>query len=90
MAFFQHSKDPNAILDYSIDWSLWLDGDTIDTSVWTVAAGITNAADSSTTTTATIWLSGGTAGTSYTVSNRITTADGRTEDRSMTISVVAR
>ena len=27
------TKDPNAVLDYSVDWAKWLDGDTIATSV---------------------------------------------------------
>ena len=64
-------KDPDATLDYIIDWSEWLDTDTISTSTWTVPTGLTNVSDSNTTTTATIWLSGGTAGQRYTVSNRI-------------------
>ena len=83
-------KDPDATLDYIIDWSEWLDTDTISTSTWTVPTGLTNVSDSNTTTTATIWLSGGTAGQRYTVSNRIVTAAGRTEDRSITIKVRQR
>jgi len=47
-------------------------------------------ADSKTATSATVWLSGGTAGQSYIVTNRITTAAGRTEDRSFTIRVEER
>ena len=83
-------KDQNAILDYRIDWSLWLDGDTISTSTWTLESGITKATDTFTDTITTIWLSGGTLGTTYTVSNRITTANGRTEDRTIEVSVVDR
>ncbi len=80
-------KDPNAILDFGLDWSPWLGADTIATSVWTLPAGITQQSASNTTTTTTIWLSGGTAGTKYLVTNRITTAGGRTDDRTMTINV---
>lgn len=83
-------KDPNAVLDYTIDWSLWLDGDTISTSTWTVGSGIVKDLDTKTATTTTIWLSGGTLATSYTVSNRIVTVAGRTEDRTLTFSIVAR
>jgi hypothetical protein len=83
-------KDPNAVLDYTIDWSTWLEGDTISTSDWTVPTGLTEASDSNTTTTATVWLSGGTAGQEYTVTNRIVTAGGRTEDRSIYIRVEER
>lgn len=82
-----YNKDPDAILDYVIDWSTWLDSDTISTSVWVVPSGITEDSDSNTTTTATIWLSGGTLGTSYSVVNRITTAAGRTDDRTITITI---
>jgi len=84
------TKDPNAVLDYSVDWSRWLDGDTIATSVWTVPAGLTKVSDANTTTKTTAWLSGGTADQSYTVTNRITTTGGRTEDRSFIVKVEER
>jgi fructosamine-3-kinase len=84
------TKDPNAVLDYSIDWTRWLAGDQIAASEWIVASGLTKMADSKTSTSATVWLSGGTAGQSYIVTNRITTAAGRTEDRSFTIRVEER
>jgi hypothetical protein len=84
------TKDPNAVLDYSIDWTRWLAGDQIAASEWIVPSGLTKMADSKTATSATVWLSGGTAGQSYIVTNRITTAAGRTEDRSFTIRVEER
>lgn len=87
----QHfTKDPDAVLDYQIDWSAWLGSDTIATSSWIVPDGITKASDTKTTTTATIWLSGGTLGQSYTLLNRIATAGGRTEDRSIVIGIAER
>jgi hypothetical protein len=43
--------------------------------------------DSATTTTTTVWLSGGTAGYNYKVENRITTVGGRTDDRTLLIRV---
>jgi hypothetical protein len=83
-------KDPSAVLDYKIDWSAWLAGDTIYVSAWTADAGITINSNSNSTTTATVWLSGGTAGTSYAVTNHITTAAGRQDDRSISIQVMAQ
>ena len=83
-------KDPNAVLPYTIDWADWLGSDTISSSTWTVASGITEDSTSSTTTVATILLSGGTSGTSYSVTNRITTAAGLTEDRTIRIDVIER
>jgi len=80
-------KDPNAVLDYVVDWGTWLAGDTIVTSIWTAETGITVVSDTKTATTATVWLSGGTAGSDYNVVNRITTTMGRTDDRTLRIRV---
>lgn len=82
-------KDPDAELDWERDWGPWLApfGDTILSSTWIVPTGITKTDESNTSTTATVWLSGGTAGLRYTVTNRITTVGGRTDDRSMTVFV---
>lgn len=79
-------KDPDATLDYSIDWSAWLDSDVITASAWTLPPDITEAkASTYTDSVATVWLSGGVAGASYEVSNRITTVLGRIDDRTITI-----
>lgn len=80
-------KDPDAVLDYAIDWSDWLDGDTIATSQWVMPSGIVLDSDSKTTLIATAWVSGGTADNTYTLTNRITTAAGRTQDRSIKVPV---
>jgi len=83
-------KDPNAVLEYINDWSDWLNGDTIATSTWTVPTGITKDSSTNTTTTATIWLSGGTVGENYTAVNHIVTTAGRAEDRSLYFTIVQR
>ena len=80
-------KDPDEVLDYQIDWTARLAGDTISTSDWDVEAGITMNSESNTTTTATIWISGGTSGEDYTFTNHIVTADGREEDAQITFVV---
>jgi len=80
-------KDPSAVLDYGFDWSAWLATDTISTSTWTVDAGITQGTTSNTTTTTTVWLSAGTSGTTYKAANRITTAGGRTNERTLYVIV---
>jgi hypothetical protein len=82
-------KDPEAVLDYQINWAAQMtqDSDTISTSVWDAEAGITIDSESETTTAATVWLSGGTAGNSYTVTNTITTAGSRTDERSIEVVV---
>lgn len=85
-------KDPQAVLDWIWDWGdEWLDsGETIVTSVMTVSAGLVLDSSTNSTTTATAWLSGGTAGQPYTVANRITTSVGRVDERTITIRVTNR
>lgn len=81
-------KDPNDVLDYQVDWADWLGADTISTSTWpTIPAGITKGSDSKTTTATTIWLSGGSNGQTYELTNRVVTAGGRTKDMSVSLEV---
>ena len=91
MTTFSASKDPDAVLDYSVDWSTWLDGDTISTSTWTVSGADSDLvidSDTNSTTATTVWLSGGTKNYGYILTNRIVTAAGRTDDRSVTVTMV--
>lgn len=84
-------KDPDSKLDYTVDWTSWLTcGETISTSSWVVETGVTQVSTANTNYAATIWLSGGTAGNEYTVTNRITTSAGRIEDRSFVLFVRER
>ena len=80
-------KDPNAILDYSWDCGPWLDSDTIATSVWIVESPLVPSLDTNTDTTTEVFLAGGEHGSDYTITNRITTTGGRTDDRSFEIRV---
>lgn len=85
-------KDPNAILDYSFDWSLYLTplADSIQTATWIPDTGLTIVSDTKTSTTATAFVSGGTVGDILTLTCRITTVGGRTDDRSITLKIVNR
>ncbi len=85
-------KDPNAVLDYVIDWgeNYLATGETISSVVWTVDTGITEDSVSKTDTTATIWLSGGTAGESYSIACKIVTNQSRTDERTFTVQVEQR
>ncbi len=83
-------KDPDAILDFGHDWSDWLtdsDDDTIATSEWIVPTGITEDSNTHDDTSTTIWLSGGTTGTVYSLVNRIVTVGSRTDDYTMKIKI---
>jgi hypothetical protein len=83
-------QDPDEALDYIRDWSTDLVGDTIATSTWTAPVGITIDDDSNTTTTATVWISGGTLGNDYDVTNRIVTAGGRTLEHTIQFRIRAK
>lgn len=90
-----YQKDPDAVLDFGVDWSAWLDGDTIASSEWLTASPVTTPAltidsDSNSTTATVVWLSAGVAGTTYKITNRIVTTAGRTEDRTLTIVCTQR
>lgn len=95
------TKDPDDVLDYEFNWATagsylndgsasdtgWLQSDTIATSTIIAETGITVDSDSNNTVRAIAWLSGGTAGVDYTVTNRIVTAAARTADRSILVRV---
>ena len=93
-------KDPDAVLDYSQDWTTYLAaGESISSSTWAIeggdAAPVTTALAISGTPSlvgavATAFVSGGTKGQVYTLRNRIVTNQGRTDDRSWTIRVEPR
>lgn len=89
MTLKEFTKDPVAVLDYSFDWSLWLKTDTIATATWT-SNGLVQSSTSISGTITTIWLSGGIAGERYIVTCRITTAGGRTDERSIAINIQER
>ena len=88
-------KSPNAVLDYSEDWSAWLAaGETIASNTVTVDMGLTKqtvvASPGGAATMITVWLAGGTVGTSYLVTVEIVTSSGRTDDRSFRVRCVLR
>lgn len=70
-------------LDYQFDWSAQLVSyaDTIASVAWTVEADLTMGATFHTTTTATIWVSGGTLNHNYAVRCTITTTGNRILER---------
>ena len=86
------TKDPDAVLDYSVDWLLWLAGDQISSSEWILEQGATleKITDTSTTSRTVVWLGGGDKGVTYLVTNRIVTVGGRTDDRTISVKVEDR
>lgn len=70
-------KDKDAKLDYTVDWTAWLDlvADTIDTVEITADAGIVVESIVPSAKKVTIWLSGGIVGVFYSIAVRITTTN---------------
>jgi hypothetical protein len=85
-------KDPDAVLDYTFDWTLYLDDivDTLSSRTIVVPSGITKVSDSIVGKTVVVWLSGGTVGTTYRIVCRIVTVGGRTDDRSIFVKIKDR
>jgi hypothetical protein len=82
--------DPDAVLDYAQPFTLPT-GDTISTATATVETGdVTIDLTSDTDSVVTAWVSGGTVNTDATIRFRITTAQGRTDDRAITLYVRER
>ena len=88
-------KDPNAVLDYTLDWTDWLEplSDTI-ASVSVAVSGVTLDHTTNNSTSVTIWISGGTVGTPGSARVRITTvgtgARPRTDDRTVYFKIKER
>ena len=80
--------DPQAVLDYSVDWERWLaTSETITNVVWTVPSPLTKGAEAATDSRATVWISGGIVGVEARVTCHITTSQGRQDDRSFDLVV---
>jgi hypothetical protein len=91
MALTWPPKDPDEVLDYQVDWSDRLNGDTLSTSVWTISdpALVEDSSEISGDNTI-IWLSAGTLGEAYDLLNRVTTTGGRTMDQTVRLRIKAK
>lgn len=84
------SKDSDEVLDYSLNWSSALAGDTIVTSNWAISdSSLVENHSANTSTSAVIWLEDGTLNQTYTVTNTIVTAAGRTFQQSVNIRILS-
>ena len=83
-------KDPNATKEYNIDYSEWLiDGDTLQSVVWTVPNGIIKEAEDIKpgNQICLIKLSGGSIGQNYLITAHIVTLNGREDDNSFRVII---
>jgi hypothetical protein len=86
------AKDPNATLDYAIDWSDEIsDGDSLSSATWTsTPTGLTLTPLAIQGDEAPVVISGGTDGTMYSLQCRYVTASGYTDDRTVQLEVRQR
>jgi hypothetical protein len=92
------TKDPQAQLFYTLDWSEWLVGnDTIASAVWTIAARVNDpdplvkvSSGISGGTKTYIELKEGQLGKSYVVTTKVTTADGLVDARNFRVKIENR
>jgi hypothetical protein len=87
MAYFV--KDPDETLDYQINFgSLLESSETVTSSTFTPDAGLTKVSESFTSAgISTVFISGGTNGTTYKVKCEITTSGGRTYNRTIFVEI---
>jgi hypothetical protein len=97
------NKDKDEVLDYSIDWSRFLEegetvtsvswkikdasGDKVDFNPSSTVNGLTLVVQSNTTTVATIYLSNGTDNTEYTLYCNVGTSASRVAERPVKIRI---
>ena len=88
-------KEPSAALDYSVDWGTdYLAGDALADSGWTVepveAGGLSVVSSGFDLLAAVVTVAGGLPGRIYRLTNRVTTAAGLTDARSIMVRVEKR
>lgn len=82
-------QDKDAFVDYSLDWSDWLIGDdVISTSEWTSDDGITISGMSLDNQITTVWVQGGEPGKWYLLTNTVTSAAGRIDQRTIRLKII--
>lgn len=85
-------KDPDAVLDYTFDWSDWLGLDNIASHSFVLAGGVVVDASVGQTKTVTAWVSGGTLGQVAELTCRVVTTNNppRTDDRTLFLNITQR
>jgi hypothetical protein len=94
MATHSAAKDPNAILDFGLDWGDWVStGDSLSSAVWSVTGpdnALTLSDSSLVGDTATTRAAGGTVGYTYELTCRVNSASGLVDDRSIALQIIEK
>lgn len=84
MSFGPVLHDPNGVEYYDIEWEDWLNGATISASTWSIVPSgpvLTNPTSGATITG--VYVTGGTLGKMYSLTNRLTSGAGEVADRTI-------
>lgn len=102
MAFKWPPKDPDEVLDYSVDWSRYLNAATITTVTWFIddedgakteytngntVNGLQRVSATNTDTVATLRVGLGTENTNYKIYCQITDSEGLTSERAINLRI---
>lgn len=91
MPLTQFEKDPDATLDFAIDWSDAFPGDDLTAATATVDdAALVVENESHTATVHTVRLSGGAVGRRYEVTSTVTTTSGQSDQRTVEVVVLEK
>lgn len=87
----KHTKQPDEALDYDVDFTEWFSNrtDTPASFVVVADAGITVVGSERTGNVVKVILSGGTSGTKYKITVRLTTTAGLVKEADFTVTVKA-
>jgi hypothetical protein len=82
-------QDPDAVLDYTLDWVDYLveDDFIVDVAFTTSDVALVVNSENFTNTWTSVWLSGGLLAVSYSVVCHITTDAGRQDDRTFMLTI---
>ena len=92
----QWTKDPQAVLDFAVDWSLWMTtGDYLvscsfapsSPDITIISQTIGNTLAGTSNANAVAWIGGGVQGTRYTVTCHVTSASGLQDERTFSLLV---
>lgn len=87
----EYVKDPDATLDYTFDWTEKLaEDEEIAEPQIIIPDGMTLLYMEYSAKTVTVWLSGGILGYRHKITNRITTNQARTDDRSVVLKIAQK
>lgn len=88
---FEIVHAPGAILDYGFNWASWLQlSETVVSSAWAIDPVLTLSGSQNVANVTSTFVNGGDVGKVYTLTNTITTNQGRTDSRTLVLNCQPR